>query len=839
MIEVMTIVKETEGTLEGLTKKVMEMSRASGFDAGAMAKATKIAISTDINPAEIGGFMNEAMRLAISDGSDVEPVVRLMATLRKAFDLPMEALSPLRDVLFTAVDEGAVEIQDLATQLGKISPLAREAGIDMIEMMSAISAVSLGGFTPHQTITNFRNALTDLLDPTSKAQKAMRDLGINFSPAIIKAQGLRGAIDQLKIAMKKDPRALGDLAEDLRSLTFWLSIAGPQLDDYDRIMKEVIESTGKNDKAYQKMIDGPMKKLERLWAGIKTAAIESSDGIMDALFRMVGAQNSVAAAQIRLTSWIKQGQMAVMIFMQVFQEMWFGIQSIFILWKAEWGELVNIIKLGAAGAAQAFSKIIMALTSGLADLFGAASFAAGKLGMKGMEESLASVEKKMRIVNAVMDNMNAEALRDTTEYWDKMGASMGEALDKVALLRKTMGIEESRTAIQELAHDIADLKFEAKNLDDLRFDPANMMSPGGDVSMLAGKRDPAALVEAERYNDLIRFTAQALKDVKRERKERKSSYSQDMQDWKKLLSGKTKAYREHTKALEQLAKKQAAFNRSVNESIFSLEQQDRTPKQQMKAVTEMALAYEKLANTASKAGNLEEVQKNVSSAMDKWKSIAEIAPSKASREMAIEHLKRLQTEMNAVFNKEKAGREKAAKEAKAGMDQAVSAMAKLKIDHDAWLLKAKNIVELWEDMGRVSMEKLVELESKIHELMGTDTVMVIDANIAPAMTKIQALKMAVNGIPITVTGQYAQTGLPVSTPVERTVVPTRSSQQSPMEGAGPKKMAIAPAAGGTSLNMGDINIEYHSTGKTDADARRLAKQIRRHVRRGEVEALGR
>jgi hypothetical protein len=31
MIEVMTIVKETEGTLEGLTKKVMEMSRASGI----------------------------------------------------------------------------------------------------------------------------------------------------------------------------------------------------------------------------------------------------------------------------------------------------------------------------------------------------------------------------------------------------------------------------------------------------------------------------------------------------------------------------------------------------------------------------------------------------------------------------------------------------------------------------------------------------------------------------------------------------------------------------------------------------------------------------------------
>jgi len=271
--EVNTLLGDNQ-RIDEYTKSVRELSKQFGTDNVQQAQALYQVISAGASDAtEATNILTAANKLAIGGVTDIETAADGLTSVLNAYSLSSSEAGKVSDILFATMRSGKTTIGELSSSIGQVAPLASQLGVGFDELTAALATITTSGVKTSQAVTQIRAALANVLKPSKEASELAAQLGINFTSAGLKAQGLSGFLDTVATATGGSEEQLAKLFGSVEAVQAVMPLAGAQAEKFGEILNSNANSAGETQRAYNILADTTGKNFDRLQAKVSDLAL--------------------------------------------------------------------------------------------------------------------------------------------------------------------------------------------------------------------------------------------------------------------------------------------------------------------------------------------------------------------------------------------------------------------------------------------------------------------------------------------------------------------------------------------------------------------------------------
>lgn len=425
------------------------------------------------------------------------------------------------DVLVATAREGKAEPAELASQMGRLLPVASQLGISFEDVGAAVATLSLNGNDAATSATQLTNVMSKLLKPSQQGAAALEAVGLSIEDvqAMLTEKGLLGTLEELKAR-------LGDAGfvrflEDQQAVQGGLALLGGDLDATRARFDALHDSAGASADAF-KQTDSDARKVQQAWAEVQAVLIQVGGIIAPVAADLARLASSAAQAFGSLPEPVQRLIVAFAgLVASIGPAVWLGGKAVTI-----YGQLLPVFgKISAASntAALALDKYTASgagFSAGLSKVGTGARIAAGALGLGALVLAAKEVGDAYDRINfgAVADALNSTSTsaRGSTEELIRASVAMGR-LDSTfsGLLNTSVPAAEAFLAqaramgVQEDQLDSLKAALEEKKAADVGGQAASAaysseVSQGADA--LSGQADAArdAAAAVQSYADALR-----------------------------------------------------------------------------------------------------------------------------------------------------------------------------------------------------------------------------------------------------------------------------------------------------------------------------------------------
>jgi TP901 family phage tail tape measure protein len=186
--------------MAALEKGAFKLARELGNTATAtdLLNAAEPVLSSGFSKtADVLTILRAAQIGAVGGFSDVNTVADAATTVITAYGLAAKDAGEIVQWFAGMQNAGKLRINDVATNIGKLASLAAQAGVTREEIGGVISVATAKGVRVSSAFDGYRQAISAMLDPSKKAEKAAKDLGIEFDALSLKKAGVLGVLKAL------------------------------------------------------------------------------------------------------------------------------------------------------------------------------------------------------------------------------------------------------------------------------------------------------------------------------------------------------------------------------------------------------------------------------------------------------------------------------------------------------------------------------------------------------------------------------------------------------------------------------------------------------------------
>jgi len=296
MAEVSTLLSDTSG-IDGLTDSVRALGAAFGKAPVEEAKALYQIISAGASTAAVAvDVLTASNKLAIGGVTDVATAADGLTTIMNAYGPAVGSATEVSDRLFVAMRAGKTTIDELASGIGKVAPIAASSGVALEDLLAATAALTKGGISTKESFTGIRAILATILKPTSEAATQAAALGIEFNATALKAKGLNQFLVDLTNAVGDNKDAMAQLFGGIEALVPAIALSGNAAADYAAVLRDMGAAAGETETAFNKIADSPGFKLDKLLQTVKNEALGVGLALLNVLSpAVVAATNNIGA----------------------------------------------------------------------------------------------------------------------------------------------------------------------------------------------------------------------------------------------------------------------------------------------------------------------------------------------------------------------------------------------------------------------------------------------------------------------------------------------------------------------------------------------------------------
>lgn len=200
-------------------------------------------------------FMSKAEQLAVANNANLNTTVDLLTGTMNAYGYSVKDVGHLNDVFFTSTLIGKQTIDDLGQSMGMVVGIAANFGVSFESLSAAISTLTAKGMETSEAITAVKGVITSIANPSREAANAAAELGLNFSVAELKANGLEGMLKKVMDSTGGNADKMKVLFGETRALNGIMQLTGDKLVFFNDALKQINNSTGSAEIAYKKMAD--------------------------------------------------------------------------------------------------------------------------------------------------------------------------------------------------------------------------------------------------------------------------------------------------------------------------------------------------------------------------------------------------------------------------------------------------------------------------------------------------------------------------------------------------------------------------------------------------------
>ncbi|MBW3635360.1 MAG: phage tail tape measure protein, partial [Armatimonadetes bacterium] len=278
MQHVITLTDVTKGEIETLKRQVISLSGDPAIRQGPteLADALYYVTSTGLKGAD-GMKVLRAAALGASAGlGEAQVVANTITTVLDAYGLSAEHAMRATDTLTQAVKFGKGEATEYAAAFPKLIAIAAQAGVSFEEVAAQMASATRLGLTPSESATALRQIFNNLIDPSEKAKKAMKEMGTSVGELRIMLKE-KGLFNTLKDLQERTGGRIGPITElfgSIRALTGFLSTTGnATLSEYRKTLDGINEGAGATATAAQTASETMNFSFDRVKNALERAGI--------------------------------------------------------------------------------------------------------------------------------------------------------------------------------------------------------------------------------------------------------------------------------------------------------------------------------------------------------------------------------------------------------------------------------------------------------------------------------------------------------------------------------------------------------------------------------------
>lgn len=224
------------------------------------------ALSAGVEPAEAIGLVTKAATAAKAGLSSTFTAVDAGTTILNAFGLEADQAGKVYDIMFGTVKAGKTTFEELASSVGKAATIASTAGVSVEEFHAGIASLTKSGLGTSEAVNSLKAAFSNIIKPTTEAQKIAKELGIQFDSSALKTQGFSGFLDSLVEATGGNVDSMAKLFGSTEALTAVLALTKEEGLDFKEILDQLKDSSGAAQEAFEKQ----KVTISALWETFQT-----------------------------------------------------------------------------------------------------------------------------------------------------------------------------------------------------------------------------------------------------------------------------------------------------------------------------------------------------------------------------------------------------------------------------------------------------------------------------------------------------------------------------------------------------------------------------------------
>lgn len=258
-----TLLTGTKDELEQYSDSILELSNSTGVAASELTDTVYQAISAGIDQSDAVSFAGEAAKLAAGGFTDASTAVDVMTTAINAYGLSADDATEISDYLITTQNLGKTTVDELASSVGKVIPIASAYGVQMDDLSTAYAQLTANGIDTAEAGTYLKSMLNELGDSSSDVSAIlMEQTGKSFSELEESGDSLGDILGIIGDSVGNDSGAFNELWSSTEAGTGALSLLNSGAADYDDTLAKMQDSAGATDDAYNTVNDTLNHQIE-------------------------------------------------------------------------------------------------------------------------------------------------------------------------------------------------------------------------------------------------------------------------------------------------------------------------------------------------------------------------------------------------------------------------------------------------------------------------------------------------------------------------------------------------------------------------------------------------
>lgn len=234
--------------------------------------------------------LNAAATAASAGLTTTDNSAKAITAVLNAYGRSAKDAGDVSDVLFQTVNLGVITFDELSGVIGDVVGTAAAAKVGIDQVGSAIATMTLSGITGAEAGTSLNRVLQSLIRPSTALQDMYRQLGYSSGAAALETKGLRGVMEDLRVATGGNITTLLELFPEIRAARGALALMSNEGQNYAKVAGQ-IEDVDKRRGATQKVLNEQMKaasnQLQLFRNQIDAVAINTGAKLLPVLVKLM------------------------------------------------------------------------------------------------------------------------------------------------------------------------------------------------------------------------------------------------------------------------------------------------------------------------------------------------------------------------------------------------------------------------------------------------------------------------------------------------------------------------------------------------------------------------
>jgi TP901 family phage tail tape measure protein len=283
-------------TVFGWKKDMRDLSRETGVDLDQIAEGMFFVTSAGFRGDAAMRVLRASTRAAAAGLGDVHTVADATTSAVNAYGEANLSATAATDALVAGVREGKMPVDALGGAIGQVLGVASEVGVSFQEVVATAAALSRVGAPVNRTMTGIRFLLTNLVNPTAKAQKALKSVHLTADDLrdSIKKKGLLATLQDLRARFGENLGGFLNVVGGARGVVVALGLVGKHAKTVNGILDRTQHSAGSTGRAFDAMAKGPGFRFHKAMNSLKVSLEELGDTITPLVLVLAGGIAKIA-----------------------------------------------------------------------------------------------------------------------------------------------------------------------------------------------------------------------------------------------------------------------------------------------------------------------------------------------------------------------------------------------------------------------------------------------------------------------------------------------------------------------------------------------------------------